>query len=466
MSGNYAIGALGGYPSFNALDYQALAAVMNTPNPNAQVAFRGNAQSVQPTAVASTPQVQYVQAEPEKKGKRGKVVLGTILVAGAAACIYGFKKGNVDLKGFARVKDGLKTAWSSIRGKAGKVAADVTEKTGAVLPKAGNVQEVTVMKDGMQFVMKDGKPVKIVTRESKIIDKPEAIAKWVSSNKTTVDAIKKLDVSSVLPKGVSLSYTKEIVDGKKTYQMIVENGKIVKILSKDSNGKFAEIAQKDFEAFIKNHPGVVNKATTLTSTLNNQTVKLLDKNGKLVARSGQNVKISVKDGKVLEATIGGRKLKEEELKALQKDLSKEISQFGKQSGNKYEGLKEFEYVYRQKGGQEVRFNASHNITSVNSARENVIMSSEGIRKYLEANSGIKAELDGLTVGSTLPNGYRLGNITLKSDSGNIFTVCGGKVTSIKLADGKVLSSKNEIANWRKAAANNNEFEGILQSLKS
>jgi hypothetical protein len=230
--------------------------------------------------------------------------------------------------------------------------------------------------------------------------------------------------------------------------------------------KFVEIPQKELEAFIKNHTGIVNQATTLTSTLNGKTIKLLNSKGELIAKKGQSVTMSVRDGKVIEAFVGSRKLKAEELKALQTDFSKEIAQFGKQSGNTY-GLTNFEYVYRQKGGQKVRFDARRNITAINSIQDKSIVNADDIKKYLEANSGIKAELEGITAGSALPDGYRLGNIIVKSDSGNIFTICDGKVQAITLPNGKVYKiHTRDFIDSMNTAEIKNEVEKILQSFKS
>lgn len=466
MSGNQAIGGIGMYPTLGYNDYQYLAAAMSTPNPNA-ISFKGASAAETTTTTTTQPQPTYVQTATTEKKKNSKApwVLGGIAVLGAAACIYGYSKGNTDLKGLERIKDGLKTAWNSIRGKAGDAVTDAADKAKTVFPKANNVQEVTVMKDGMQFVMKDGKPVKIITQEHKVIESADEIAKWELGNNKIVNEIKSLNITGKLPKGVSLSYTKQISDGKNVYQMIVENGKVVKAFSKNKEGDFIEVAQNELEAFLRNHAKAANEATTLTGTLNGKTIRMFSNGGTLKEFRNKNVTISVKDGKVVKAIVGTKELSAEELKALQKDLSKEIAQFGKEAGSKYQGLTSYEYIYRQKGGQKIRFNGSKTITSVNSVEDKVLTTAEQIKQYLEKNSGIKTELSGIASGSVLPSGYRLGNVLLKSDSGKIYTVCGDKITLILNADGTQLTG-DALKSWKTSAEGKNEMQRILQSLKA
>ena len=77
----------------------------------------------------------------------------------------------------------------------------------------------------MSFIMKDGKPVKIITQDKKVIDKAKDVTDWLSKNTSVHREVNGLALyGAALPKGVSLAYTREITDGKNVYRMIVENG--------------------------------------------------------------------------------------------------------------------------------------------------------------------------------------------------------------------------------------------------
>ena len=128
--------------------------------------------------------------------------------------------------------------------------------------------------------------------------------------------------------------------------MLVENGKVVKASSKDRAGKWVDVAENQFEGFIKNHAKQVKEAETLQKTLHGKDVQILNKKGKLVKQRG-SVQLNVRNGEVISAKFNGRDLKPEELKALGKDFKTEIGQFGHEAGSRY-GLSNYEYVYRQK----------------------------------------------------------------------------------------------------------------------
>ena len=128
--------------------------------------------------------------------------------------------------------------------------------------------------------------------------------------------------------------------------MIVENGKVVKAASKDRAGKWVDVAENQFEGFIKNHAKQVKEVETLQKTLHGKKVKMLNSKGKLVEQTG-NIQLNVRNGEVISAKFNGRDLKPEELKALGKDFKTEIGQFGHEAGSRY-GLSNYEYVYRQK----------------------------------------------------------------------------------------------------------------------
>lgn len=164
MSGQ-SIGAIGAYPGLSAADYQALAAVMNTPNPNASVSFRGTqgtGATTQDSQTTSQPAVQYVQV-PEKKNNKALVVLGVIAAVGAGACILGAVKGNPNKKGLEKISDGLSTVWKNITGKSGEATTKAAESAKdavtkgkrtitEVVDKAGNTTTVVTLPEEKNII--------------------------------------------------------------------------------------------------------------------------------------------------------------------------------------------------------------------------------------------------------------------------------------------------------------------------
>ena len=327
----------------------------------------------------------------------------------------------------------------------------------------------------MSFFMKDGKPVKIITQDKKVIDKAKDVAKWVKDNSSVMNEVKKLNLhGTTLPKGVSLSYTREIADGKNLYRMVVENGQVVKASSKDKAGKWVEVAENQFDGFIKNHAKQVKEAETLTRTFGGKKVQLLNSKGKLVAQNG-SIQMNVRNGKIVSAKFNGsRDLKPEELKALNQDYKSIVQNFGRENGSKY-GLKNYEYIYRQKGGQEIRFNSAKSILRVNAVTNKEITNADAIRSYLEKNDAIKTELENIASTGTVSNGYRLGNIIYKNDNGITFNITGNKINGIKLGKKITIDKKTFKAGelidgkwldeWRKTAANDNDYQAVLAMLK-
>lgn len=402
----------------------------------------------------------------------GLLVGGTI-VAGAAACIAAYKK-----RDGGNLLNGFKNLGKSLFGsKEATAAGEKAKSFVSNLIKDGgkNVKEYTIQKNGMSFFMKDGKPVKIITQDKKVIKK-EDVAEWVKDNTSVMNEVKKLNLhGTTLPKGVSLSYTREIADGKNLYRMVVENGKVVKVEVpiKDKADKWVEVPENQFDGFIKNHAKQVKEAETLTRTFGGKKVQLLNSKGKLVAQNG-SIQMNVRNGKIVSAKFNGsRDLKPEELKALNQDYKSIVQNFGRENGSKY-GLKNYEYIYRQKGGQEIRFNSAKSITSVNAVTNKEITNADAIKNYLDRNGDIKTELENIASTGTVSNGYRLGNIVYKNDNGITFDITGNKINGIKLdkeitidkktfkagelIDGKWLSE------WRKTAANDNDFRAVAEML--
>ena len=440
-------------------------------------------QAAQTTQAAQTATTPAVTADPSFKGAEqtaesgsglgtGLLVGGTV-VAGAAACIAAYKK-----RDGGSLLNGFKNLGKSLFGsKEATAAGEKAKSFVSNLIKDGgkNVKEYTIQKNGMSFVMKDGKPVKIITQDKKVIDKAKDVAKWVKDNSSVMNEVKKLNLhGTTLPKGVSLSYTREIADGKNLYRMVVENGQVVKASSKDKAGKWVEVAENQFDGFIKNHAKQVKEAETLTRTFGSKKVQLLNSKGKLVAQNG-SIQMNVRNGKIVSAKFNGsRDLKPEELKALNQDYKSIVQNFGRENGSKY-GLKNYEYIYRQKGGQEIRFNSAKSILRVNAVTNKEITNADAIRSYLEKNDAIKTELENIASIGTVSNGYRLGNIIYKNDNGITFNITGNKINGIKLGKKITIDKKTFKAGelidgkwldeWRKTAANDNDYQAVLAMLK-
>ena len=162
-----------------------------------------------------------------------------------------------------------------------------------------------------------------------------------------------------------------------------------------------------------------------------------------------------------------------ELKALNKDYKSIVQNFGRENGSKY-GLKNYEYIYRQKGGQEIRFNSARSITSVNAVTNKEITNADAIRSYLEKNDAIKTELENIASTGVISNGYRLGNIVYKNDNGITFDITGNKINGIKLGKKITIDKKTFkagelidgkwLSEWRKTAANDNDFRAVAEML--
>ena len=432
---------------------------LNSYNPNFMAAQQTQTTQTQTQAQntqATNPSFQggtqnLPKADYSEKSNAGTIIGGVTIAAGAAALIYAGRKGKLD---------GLKKFLGFGKEVAENATSGSTVKN--ILKKLGKeAQEYTIQKNGMSFVMKDGKPIKIITQDKKVINDATKVADWLSKNTAVKDAVEKLSIRGKLPKGVKLSYTKEITDGTKVYKLTVENGKVVKAASKNSKGNFVDVAEEQFESFVKNHAKQVKEAETLSRTFSGQKIKLLNKKGVLCESSAGNLKVDVRNGEVLSATFNGRSLKPEEIKALQKDLKTQITNIGKEDASKY-GLKDYEYVYRHKGGQVVRFKNPKNPKSIRTVEENVLTSTCDINNFLDKNTTIKTELENVLSKETLSEGYRIANVLLKSESGNIYTVCNNKIVGIKLADGTELKNASAIKKWIKNAENNNEYNKILE----
>ena len=489
MAPGYGISSIGSYANDPYFMY-----ALNSYNPNFMGTQQASSQQIaqQPTqSTVTTPTIDTtsVGIDPTFKGyeksddgiSTGKLVAGGLMIAGGAlACIKAYKRG--DGTGIKKMLNGFKQYGQKLLGSSAKEVAekasdkadDVAAKISNIIKDGGkNLQEYTIQKNGMSFVIKNGKPVKIITQDKKVIDKSTDVTKWVKEHPSIENEVKNMNLSSNLPKGVSLSYTKKIADGKNLYRLTVENGKVVKASSKDRAGNFIEVAEDQFEGFIKNHAKQVKEAETLQRTFYGKKVQILNKKGKLVAQTG-NVEMSVRGGQVVSAKFGGKDLKPEEIKALQHDFKAEIQNIGNEAGNKY-GLKDYEYVYRQKGGQTLRFNNSRTITNVTAVTEKDITNTSAIDSFLGKNESIKNELDNIVSTGNISNGFRIGNITYKSESGIIYNISGNKINGIKLdkkvkIDGKTFKAGEVIdgkylGEWRKTAENNNDYQAVLELLK-
>ena len=458
---------------------------LNSPNYYAMIQAQNVAQqqAAQTTQAAQATTTPAVTADPSFKGAEqtaesgsglgtGLLVGGTV-VAGAAACIAAYKK-----RDGGSLLNGFKNLGKSLFGsKEATAAGEKAKSFVSNLIKDGgkNVKEYTIQKNGMSFFMKDGKPVKIITQEKKLIDKAKDVTKWVKENPKDLNEVRKLQLNgTTLPEGVTFSYTREISDGKNLYKFVVENGEVVKVSGKDRDGKWVEVAKNQFKGFINNqkHKKLIKEATTLTRTYTNRTIKLLDKNTQQlnVTKKG-NLKVEVRGGKVVSATFNGTKLNQREIDAL-KFAQNEINPA---KLNPYNwGVKDCEYIYHQKGGQEIRFNSARYINSVNTVTNKEITNADAIRSYLEKNDAIKTELENIASTGTVSNGYRLGNIVYKNDNGITFDITGNKINGIKLGKKITIDKKTFkagelidgkwLSEWRKTAANDNDFRAVAEML--
>ena len=181
----------------------------------------------------------------------------------------------------------------------------------------------------------------------------------------------------------------------------------------------------------------------------------------------------VRNGEVISAKFNGRDLKPEELKALGKDFKTEIGQFGHEAGSRY-GLSNYEYVYRQKGGQTIRFDNSRRITNVTAVTQKDITKSDAIKNFLEKNDGIKSELENIASTGSISNGYRLGNMVYRDDAGRTFEIAGDKIKGLKLNKKITLCGKTfkagdlidgkYLGEWRKTAENGNAYDAVAAML--
>ena len=184
--------------------------------------------------------------------------------------------------------------------------------------------------------------------------------------------------------------------------------------------------------------------------------------------------MNVRNGEIVSAKFNGsRDLKPEELKALNQDYKSIVQNFGRENGSKY-GLSNYEYIYRQKGGQEIRFNSARSISSVNAVTNKEITNSDAIKNYLDKNGDIKTELENIASTGNVSNGYRLGNIVYKNDNGITFDITGNKINGIKLGKEITIDKKTFkagelidgkwLSEWRKTAANDNDFRAVAEML--
>ena len=493
MAPGYGISSIGSYANDPYFMY-----ALNSYNPNFMGIQQASSQTaVQPSAnvASTTPSVDTsnIAVDPSFKGSpkdsddgisTGNLIAGGLLVAGGAlACIKAYKKG--DGTGLKKMFNGFKQYGQKLLGTSAKEAAekasnkadDAANKISNIIKNGGkNLQEYTIQKDGMSFVIKNGKPVKIITQDKKVIDKAADVANWVRNNPTVRDEVRNMTLAAgtKLPKGVSLSYTREIADGKNLYRLTVENGQVVKASSRDKAGKWVEVTKDQFDGFIKNHAKQVKDAETLQKTFTGKKVRILNEKGDLVEQTG-SIQMDVRNGQVVFARFNGKELKPEELKALQNDFQKEISNFGHEAGSKY-GLKDFEYVYRQKGGQTVRFDKYRTIKNVTSVTNKDITNASAMDNFWQKNEGIKNELDNIISTGNVSSGFRVGNMTYKSDAGVVYNISGDKINGIKLDKKITLGGKTfkagdvidgkYLGEWRKTAENNNDFQAVLDLLKS
>ena len=462
------------------------------------------------------------------------VVSGTVIAGGIAGLIYAGKRGNGE-----GVLAGIKNIWNGIFKKDGKAALeDGSEKLGNLLRKGGkNVQEFTVMKDGMQIIFKDGKPVKISLQGRQAINGEKAVEKWINkhpqavqdvANASQFELIKPLEIGGkkyeiLTEKGeitrvqvnegsfvreltkdefdtfmkengnllklndnIALSWEREFTVGGKNYRFITENGQVTRVLREGKDG-FKELEGQELKGFLENNKDKVKATETLQKELTLKDVQL-EKNEDGVPTlttlkdSSANVKLQVRntqDGiKVVKASYVDAsgdtiELNSEMRNKIQSQFAREIKKFSQEPAGRYtfsdgSAITDFSYArnFDVNGVKtKIRFNPDGEIIGIDTIiKKQEFTKTKAIEKFLEENEGIKEEVESLATGA-IPEGYKVGEILVKSENGNVFKMIGDKITEIKLADGTVIKGSKNISKWNETAENQNETDKVLEMLK-
>lgn len=495
MAPGYGISSIGSYANDPYFMY-----ALNSYNPN----FMGTQQSGQASQTAnqySLPQADTtsvttpaVTVDPTFKGSEksddgistGKLVAGGLMIAGGAlACIKAYKRG--DGTGIKKMLNGFKQYGQKLLGTSAKEAAekaadkadDVAAKISNIIKNGGkNLQEYTIQKDGMSFVIENGNVSQIITKDKKVITD---IATWKSKkeNSALLNRINKFTpTTGQLPKDIKFdSVARTITDNGKTYRVILNNeGKITNVYGLNKNKQLYNISNLD--DFLAKHTDFVKKAETFEHPTK-APIALLDSNNNYRSQM-RDVTITTKNGEFVSARYkdGNSWVDIEDAKTLEKlKESKEYNDvIGKIGSRRGYGVKPEDCLYSYtENGKTVRFFG--NKTPLEMTTEKPLTSTKEVNQFFNNNGNLKNELDNIISTGNVPSGFRVGNMTYKSGAGVVYEIADGKIKGIRLNRDIKLGNKNIpketliedmklINEWKKKAAHNNDFQTVQDLLKS
>ena len=487
MAPGYGISSIGSYANDPYFMY-----ALNSYNPN----FMGTQQSVQAPAAAQSAPAAAVTTEPAGidptfKGSEkddddgistGKLITGGLLVAGGAlACLKAYKRG--DGTGLKKMFNGFKQYGQKLLGtsakegaeKAAEKADDAAAKISNIIKNGGkNLQEYTIQKDGMSFVMKDGNPVKIITQDKKVITD---IAKWKRDNSALWNKISSFTpTTGKLPKNIKFdSVARNISYGGKNYKVILNNeGKITNVYRIGKTGQLNYI--NNLDDFLTKNTAFAKQAETFEYSKKGL-VHLKNSSGNYAGQT-KDVQLTVRNGEFVSARYkdGSSWVDIEDEKTIEKlkeTFKDTIPKIGKQRGY---GLEAKDCLYRYTDDvnhQSVRFFGDK--SPFEFIKEDAFNSTNKVNNFFSKHSELKKELDNIVSTGNISSGFRIGNMTYKSDSGVVYNISGDKINGIKLNKkitlggktfkaGEIIDGKY-LGEWRKTAEYNNDFQAVLDLLK-
>ena len=411
----------------------------------------------------------------------GKLVAGGLMVAGGAlACIKAYKRG--DGTGLKKMFDGFKQYGQKFLGTSAKEAAektvskadDAAAKMSNIIKNGGdNIQKYTIEKDGMQFVIEGGNLSQIITKDKKVITD---ITKWKQKYSALWNKINNFSIGTGnLPKNVKFdSVARTITDNGKTYRVILnKEGKISNVYSVGKNNQLSNIDNLD--EFLAKRTDFAKKAETFEHTTK-APIALFDSNNNyrsqmrdvtITTRNGEFVSARYKDGNswvdIEDATT---------LKKLKESTTDVIGKIGSWRGYGVEP-KDCLYSYTE-NGKTVRFFGDKRPLEMTT--EKPLTSTKEVNQFFNNNGNLKNELDNIISTGNVPSGFRVGNMTYKSNSGVVYEIADGKIKGIRLDHDIKLGSKNipketlikgnELNEWKKKAANNSSYQKVYDLLNN
>ena len=494
MAPGYGISSIGQYGSDPYFMY-----ALNSYNPNFMGSQQG-AQTVQNANQYAIPQTDAASAvtntvntgiDPTFKGyekdndgvSTGKVVGYGLLVAGSAlACLKAYKKG--DGTGIKKMLNGFKQYGQKLLGTSAKEAAekaadkadDAAAKISNIIKNGGNnIQKYTIEKDGMQFVIEGGNLSQIITKDKEVITD---IAKWKNDNSALWNKIQGFKpTTNQLPKDIKFdSVAREITYNGKTYRVILnKEGKITNVCGLNKNNQLYNISNLD--DFLAKRTDFAKKAETFEHPIQaeialweNHNYRRLKKDVTITTRNGEFVSARYKDGNSWVDIEDAKTLEKLKESTAYTDV---IGKIGKKRGY---GVEPGECLYSYtENGKTVRFFGDKNKTPFEMTTEKPLTSTKEVNQFFNNNGNLKNELDNIISTGNVPSGFRVGNMTYQSKSGVVYEIADGKIKGIRLNRDINLGNKNipketliqgnELKEWKKKAAHNNDFQAVLEMLK-